>query len=100
MKKSDIDEGCKGEGRGARGCLGRGDTERPECPDYDTCELCGRRVCKYVAIHTESDDFICRLCAEDQGWNSEEIATQRVDLLNHVFGEEAAKIYYGDEYIE
>ncbi len=63
-----------------------------KCPEYNTCGLCNRRVCQYVAVNvyhhneTEPDDLICRPCARAQGWNEREIATQAVNPETYEYG--------------
>lgn len=69
MKKADVLGECPDYNRTKTACY--------NCSEYDECDNCGRRVCKWVAVHTESEDeLICRVCAADMGWNNEEIATQ------------------------
>jgi len=77
-KKADILEPrCECTTRGTQDCIC--------CPEYDTCDICQRRVCKYVAVNTyqngEFDYLICRPCARNLGWNENEIATQAIDLV-------------------
>ena len=72
-KKADLDEGC--DSRGLKDCRG--------CPEYDTCDNCGRRVCKYISVVTDdwAEDLFCRFCARDYGFNEDEIATGRINLM-------------------
>ncbi len=83
MKKADL---CK--------CSGwQSITDCQKCPDYNTCDECGRRVCQYVAVnvyhHDDKypEDLICRPCARKQGWNKIEIATQAINPETHEYGE-------------
>ena len=85
MKKADLCE-----------CFGwRSIADCKECPEYDTCDECGRRTCKYVAVtvyhNGESDELICRPCARKQGWNKREIASQAIDPETYKYGEEIHK---------
>jgi len=86
MKKADLCE-CSGW-RSIKDCQ--------ECPEYDTCDLCGRRTCKYVAVNVyqegEANELICRPCAESQGWNTNEIATQAIDPERCVSGPDCWKV--------
>jgi MinD superfamily P-loop ATPase len=83
MKKADIidDETC--ETTGAQYCS--------DCPDYDTCDNCGRRVCKYVSVivadnekEYKEDEFVgelwCRYCCREAGFSTSEIESGRVYL--------------------
>lgn len=75
MKRADRIEDCLDA---PLGCL--------ECPDYDTCDLCGRRLCIYAKVEIYAygelqDEIWCRPCARENGWNEAEIATQAVDIM-------------------
>ena len=70
--KADLDgnpdfqsSGCNGEDRGSRGCIGSGNAEFPEYPEYLRCAWCNRGLCKYVAIEVDSEGPVCRYCEED-----------------------------------
>lgn len=83
MKKADLCE-CSGW---------QSIADCQSCPEYDWCDECNRRVCKYVAVNvyhhneTESQELICRPCARKQGWNEREIATQAVNPETYECGE-------------
>ena len=83
MKKADLCE-CSGW-QSIKDCQ--------QCPEYNTCDYCGRRVCQYVAVNVyhrgESEELICRPCARGMGWNSSEIKTQAIDPERCLSGEDA-----------
>jgi len=85
MKKADLCE-CSGW-RNLADCR--------KCPEFNTCDLCQRRVCKYVAITVyhrgDPQELICRPCARDQGWNEREIESQAIDPETYKYGEAVHK---------
>ncbi len=70
MKKADRCEICNS--KGSVDCL--------KCPEYDTCDNCGRRVCYYVAVTVDEDELWCRPCCRQHGFSKSEIKTQNVKL--------------------
>jgi len=77
MKKADIDKICNT--RGFKDCL--------KCSEYDTCDNCGRRVCKYVSIiiadnynERNDEELWCSYCCKEYGFSKREIETGRVYL--------------------
>ncbi len=75
MKKADIDEMC--DSKSSKDCL--------KCSEYDTCDNCGRRVCKYISVIVEDDylnrndgELWCRICCKEHGYSKQEIETGRV----------------------
>lgn len=78
MKKADIDEQC--DSKSARDCLVN------KCSDYDTCDNCLRRVCKYVSvlvsdpINKEDEELWCRYCCRETRFSTSEIESGRVYL--------------------
>lgn len=75
MKKADLDEMC--DSKGARDCLIN------KCPDYDICDNCLRRVCKYVSVivvDNYDDPLWCRYCCREVGFSTSEIESGRVYL--------------------
>ena len=92
MKKADIlKPGEECNTKGPNDC-------RAYCPEYDTCDWCGRRVCKYVAVSvyhgdsTESEELICRPCARARGWNTREIETQAINPETHEYGSDGLRM--------
>ena len=81
MLRSDIDEQCDSES--ARDCWIN------KCPEYDICDNCGRRVCKYVSVVIANEDrgeeeddgeLWCRYCCKRRSFSNSEIASGRVYL--------------------
>lgn len=77
MKKADIAEDCNT--KGSKDCL--------KCPEYETCDNCGRRVCKYISVDVADDynnkdieELWCRICCKEHGFSKQEIETGRVCL--------------------
>lgn len=74
MKRADIDEIC--DSKGPQDCN--------KCPDYDTCDYCGRRVCKYVSIivsdteNPQDEELWCRYCCKNAGFSSSEMEKGKV----------------------
>ena len=63
-KKADLTENC--DSRGAADCA------RSACPEYDVCDHCGRRTCKYASVtvnpctdQADEGALICRTCADE-----------------------------------
>lgn len=84
MKKANIIDDGTCETTGAQYCS--------DCQDYDTCDNCGRRVCKYVSVivaDTEKEygderdfdgELWCRYCCREQGFSKDEIESGKVYL--------------------
>ena len=69
MKKADIHEDC--DSSGSQDCK--------NCPEYDTCDYCGRRVGYYAAVFVD-DEVWCRHCARSAGASEEDIKEQRFQI--------------------
>jgi len=75
MKKSDIID----DGTCATTCA----QYCSDCPEFDTCDNCGRRVCKYVSVivvDNYDDPLWCRYCCKEHGYSKSEIESGRVHL--------------------
>jgi hypothetical protein len=73
MKKTDICETC--DSTGSKDCL--------KCPEYDTCDNCGRRVCKYVSVSVKYEEMLwCRLCAIKHGFSKSEIESGAINFFD------------------
>jgi hypothetical protein len=71
MKKADICEECDSQGT----------IDCKKCPEYDTCDNCGRRVCKYVSVLIKDcEELWCRICAKEVGFSQSEIASGEIEL--------------------
>jgi hypothetical protein len=73
MKKADLAQWC--------GTMGTTDCQK--CPDYDTCDNCGRRVCKYVSVDVnDSEELWCRYCAREHGFSKSEIESGTINFFD------------------
>jgi len=78
MKKADIIDDGTCETTGAQYCS--------DCQDFDICDNCGRRVCKYVSVIVVDDiydydgELWCRYCAREHGYSKSEIESGKVHL--------------------